>query len=119
HVVGDPVQPRAQCGSTLEAVVALPGLDEGVLDGVVGLRGRPEHAVAVAGELAAMALEAVSQERVEVAREDGRGHQGESVPLSRTAPPDSGERSAYGVRRGEDRRRHRAWRARLVARGAP
>jgi hypothetical protein len=58
HVRGDPVQPRPQRRAALEAVVRTPGADHRLLHGVLGLEGGPEHAVAVAGQLAAVLLEA-------------------------------------------------------------
>ena len=54
----DPVQPRAQRGAALEAVVAAPGADERLLHRVLGLERRAEHAVAVGRQLGAVCLEA-------------------------------------------------------------
>ena len=56
-VGGDAIQPRTQRRATLEPVVAAPGPDHGVLHGVLGLGGRTEHAVAVAGQLPAVLLQ--------------------------------------------------------------
>src|SRR5581483_12323864 len=53
----DPVEPRAEARAPLEAAVALPGADEGVLDRVLGLERRAEHAVAVARQLGPVMLE--------------------------------------------------------------
>ena len=53
----DPVEPRAQRRAALEPAQALPGAEQRLLDGVLGLEGRAEHAIAVAGELAAVDLE--------------------------------------------------------------
>src|SRR4029078_10358320 len=41
----------------LEALVAAPGADEGLLDGVLGLEGGREHPVAVGGQLLAVLFE--------------------------------------------------------------
>src|SRR5581483_4358644 len=56
-VRGDAVQPRAERRAPLEALVAAPGADERLLHRILGLEGRAEHPVAVAGQLGAMALE--------------------------------------------------------------
>jgi hypothetical protein len=53
----DPVEPRAKRGAALEAVVAPPRAQERVLNRVLGLERRAEHAVAVAGQLGAVLLE--------------------------------------------------------------
>ena len=57
HVGGDPVEPRLHTGATLESLGALPRPDHRLLDGVFGLGTRPEHPVAVCGELAPICLE--------------------------------------------------------------
>ena len=57
HVRRDAVEPRPQRGTTLEPGVGAPGAEHRLLHGVVGLEGRPEHAVGVGGELAAVCLE--------------------------------------------------------------
>ena len=46
------------CGAALELVVAAPGPDEGLLDGVLGFERGAEHPVAVAGQLDAIGLRA-------------------------------------------------------------
>jgi len=56
-VGGDAVEPGADRGATLELVVAAPGADQRLLHRVLGLEGRAEHAVAVAGELNPVQLE--------------------------------------------------------------
>ncbi len=56
-VGGDPVEPGAQRGAALEAAVVAPGPDHGVLDGVLGLEDRAEHAVAVPGQLRPVPLQ--------------------------------------------------------------
>ena len=67
HVRGDPVEPRAQRGAALEAVKAPPGADHRLLHGVLGLKRRGEHPVAVPGQLGSMLFElllgAVRRER--------------------------------------------------------
>lgn len=60
-VGGDPVEPGAQRGAPLEAVVAAPGPHHRLLHGVLGLEGRAQHAVAVAGQLGAVRLQPVRQ----------------------------------------------------------
>ena len=62
HVGGDPVDPRPDRGAALEAVHALPGPDHRLLDGVLGLEGRAQHPVAVAGELPAVLLQVFQAE---------------------------------------------------------
>ena len=57
HVRCDPVEPGAQRRAPLEAVVALPGADEGVLHRILGLERRAEHPVAVRGQLGAVGFE--------------------------------------------------------------
>ena len=47
HVGGDAVQPRAQRRAALEPVAWLPGAQQRLLDGVLGLERRAEHPVAV------------------------------------------------------------------------
>ena len=77
----DAVEPRAQRRASLEAVVPAPGADVRLLDGVLGLEGRAEHAVAVARQLAAMLLEAERQLVRGSARSGGgarRIHDGQS-----------------------------------------
>ena len=56
-VRGDAVEPRAKRGSTLEAVEAAPRPDERLLNGVLHLERRPEHAVGVRVQLGAVLLE--------------------------------------------------------------
>ena len=56
-VGGDAVEPGPQRGAALETVERLPGPYERLLHGVVGVEGRAEHAVAVAGQLTAVGLE--------------------------------------------------------------
>ena len=56
-VGGDPVQPGPHRRAALEAVGVLPGPDDRLLDGIVGLEGRPQHPVAVAGQRPAVLLE--------------------------------------------------------------
>src|SRR4029077_16677730 len=51
------IEPRTQRRPPFEAVVGTPGTDQRLLDGVLGLERRAEHAVAVARELGAMLLE--------------------------------------------------------------
>ena len=68
----DPVQPRAERRATLEPVEVPPRADHRLLDGVLGLEGRPEHPVAVAGELDPMGFE----ERLEPVRLACRGARG-------------------------------------------
>ena len=62
HVEADvgrnPVEPGTKRCAPLEAVVAAPGADVGLLHGVLGLERGAEHAVAVARQLAAVLLEA-------------------------------------------------------------
>jgi hypothetical protein len=53
----DPVEPRAKRRAALEVVEVLPGAQERLLDRVLGLEGRPEHPVAVRGQLATVLLE--------------------------------------------------------------
>ena len=53
----DAVQPRAERGAAFEAVEASPGANERLLDGVLCLH-RPEHPVAVRGQLDPVLLEA-------------------------------------------------------------
>ena len=62
HVGRDPVEPRPDGRPALEAVERLPGLDQRLLHGVVGVESRPEHAVAVAPELAAVLLELLDRQ---------------------------------------------------------
>jgi hypothetical protein len=66
-----PVEVRAR----LEAVVAAPGPQHRLLHRVLGLEGRAEHPVAVAGQLPAVLLESL----LELTRpplRDARGHPG-------------------------------------------
>src|SRR6516162_9185451 len=51
HVGGDAVQPRPDAGPALKGVGVAPGPDHRLLDGVLGLKSRTEHAVAVSGQL--------------------------------------------------------------------
>ena len=53
----DPVEPRSQRRAAFEAVEISPRADERLLDRVFGLERRPEHPVAVGGQLAAVLLE--------------------------------------------------------------
>ena len=53
----DPVEPGAERRATLEPVEALPGADERVLHGVLGVERRAEHPVAVAGQLRPVLLQ--------------------------------------------------------------
>jgi len=59
NVRRDPVQPRLERRATLEAIERAPGPDHGLLHRVLGVEGRAEHAVAVAGELAAVLFQLV------------------------------------------------------------
>ena len=59
----DAIEPRAQRGSTLEALVAAPRPDEGLLHGVLRVD-RSEHPVAVRGELHAIVLELLLEREV-------------------------------------------------------
>src|SRR5204863_2108642 len=68
HVGGDAVEPGPHRGTALEAVDAPPGPHHRLLYGVLCLEARPEHAVAVAGELAAVLLEIL---RPDLAGDDG------------------------------------------------
>ena len=53
----DPVEPRAQRCTALEAVETSPGAEQGLLHGVLGLERRAEHSVAVGGELRTVLFE--------------------------------------------------------------
>ena len=53
----DPVQPRLERRAALEPVERPPGAHHRLLHRVLGVEGRAEHAVAVAGQLAAVLLE--------------------------------------------------------------
>jgi pimeloyl-ACP methyl ester carboxylesterase/DNA-binding CsgD family transcriptional regulator len=64
----DPVQPRPQRRPTLEAVDVRPTPDERVLDSVLGIGGRAEHARAVPLQLATVRFERPGQGTVERAR---------------------------------------------------
>ena len=79
----DPVEPRAERRPALESAQALPGTEERLLDGVLGLEHRAEHPVAVAGELAAVRPPARSRARC------GRGSflPPPSAPMLRTSRP--------------------------------
>ena len=57
HVRRDPVEPRAQRCTALEAVETSPGAEQGLLHGVLGLERRAEHSVAVGGELRTVLFE--------------------------------------------------------------
>ena len=59
HARGDAGEPGAQRSALLEATEPAPGAHHGLLDGVVGVRGRAHHAVAVARERGAVLLEVV------------------------------------------------------------
>ena len=53
----DPVEPRSQHGTALQAVEASPRAHQRVLHGVLGIEGRAEHPATVSGELRAVLLE--------------------------------------------------------------
>ena len=53
-VVGDAVEPRSQCLARIEPVGRAPRADHRLLDRVLGLGARPQHPVAVAGQLTAV-----------------------------------------------------------------
>src|SRR5579862_1948197 len=57
NVRRDPVEPRLERGPALEAVERAPCAQHRLLDRILGLERRAEHAVAVAGQLAAVLLE--------------------------------------------------------------
>ena len=54
---GNAVEPGPERGPAVEAVEAAPGPDHRLLDGVLGVVHRPEHPVAVSGQLAAVPVE--------------------------------------------------------------
>ncbi len=60
-VGGDPVQPRADRGPSLEPGEALPGGEQRVLEGVLGVLDRSEHPVAVHLELSTVRLGQLSE----------------------------------------------------------
>ena len=53
----DPVQPGPQSRASLEAVVTAPRPHQGVLDGVFRVEDRPQHPIAVAGQLVPVSLQ--------------------------------------------------------------
>lgn len=53
-VDGDTVEPREQRGPPLEAIEAAPGAEGCLLYGILGFESRPQHPVAVRGELAVL-----------------------------------------------------------------
>src|SRR5207244_9793614 len=55
-VGGDPVEPSAERGASLEPSEALPGRQQRVLDGVLGILKGSKHPVAMQLELAAVRL---------------------------------------------------------------
>ena len=57
----DPVQPRLERRAALEPLERPPGAQHRLLHGVLGVEGRAEHAVAVAGELAPVLLEGLGR----------------------------------------------------------
>ena len=57
----DAIEPRPQCRTALESIEAPPGADQRLLDGVLGLEGRSQHPVAVAGQLRPVLLEPLLQ----------------------------------------------------------
>ncbi len=61
NVCRDPVQPRLERRAALEPLERPPGAQHRLLHGVLGVEGRAEHAVAVAGELAPVLLEGVGR----------------------------------------------------------
>ena len=63
-VGGDPVQPGAQGRPALELLEVPPRPQEGLLDEVLGLVDRTEHAVAVHPQLAAVALDEARERRL-------------------------------------------------------
>ena len=79
-VGGDPVQPGAQRRPALEVGQPAPGAHHRLLHRVLGVEGRPEHPVAVAGQLAAV----LEQPRIELIRR-GRSPRWsrETTPLRR------------------------------------
>ena len=80
-VRGDAVEPRAQRRSALEALEAAPGADERLLDRVLGLERRGEHAVAVGLELGAVLLQLLLETGLSP---EGRPfHEGESYAVGR------------------------------------
>ena len=56
-VGGDPVEPGPHRRTAFKAVTAPPGAHEHILDGVLGIEGRPEHAVAIRGQLRPVLLQ--------------------------------------------------------------
>jgi hypothetical protein len=56
-VGGDPIQPCSQRGAPVEPIEATPRPHHRVLDGIFGIGGGPEHAIAVASEGGAVRLE--------------------------------------------------------------
>ncbi len=80
----DPVEPRAQRGAALEPVDAAPGPDQRVLNGVLGLERRAEHAVAVGGQLAPVLLE-LTERRGDGGRRSLHDAHGSSPGPKRTA----------------------------------
>jgi hypothetical protein len=56
-VVGDPVQPRPEAGTALEAVCGPPGTQHRLLNRVFGLEPRTEHSVAERRQFPPMGFE--------------------------------------------------------------
>jgi hypothetical protein len=95
----DPVEPRAKRRAALESVEVLPGAQERLLDGVLGLEGRPEHPVAVRGQLATVLLELAEGRRGGGGRALHPPHRrgsrtlaAESTMLKRIASPEAAPR---------------------------
>ena len=83
-VGGDPVEPGAQRGASLEPAEALPGGQQRVLQGVLGVLERSEHPVAVHLQLPPVRLGQLA-ERVAVAGPRPR-RSGRLSPLARRLP---------------------------------
>ena len=82
HVRGDLVQPGAHRGAALEAVHRLPGAEQGLLHGVLGLGARAEHAVAVGGQLPSVLVELALDVEVDEIARGGHGAQGRAVAVA-------------------------------------
>jgi hypothetical protein len=76
HVRGDPIEPRAQRRTPLEALEALPGAHQRLLHGVISIDGGTQHAIAVPRERHPVGLQLGKIERLERGR--GDRHQGGS-----------------------------------------